>query len=69
MCSKHFMTRGVRATGQKSLTLFGLLLLGTGQTVGVFYNKGTLLVIMDQLNSLPNTTANCSLQVFSIEQY
>ena len=30
------------------------------------FHKGTLLASMDQLNSLPNTTANFSLQVFSI---
>ena len=30
------------------------------------FHKETLLASMDQLNSLPNTTANFSLQVFSI---
>ena len=37
----------------------------TGQTAEAFHNKGILLAIMDQLNSLPNANANYSLQVFS----
>ena len=63
--SKHFITIGVKATGQKSFNSFGVRDFGTGGMIEVFQSDGTTQSLKDHENNMLKMYDNWSTQFLS----